>query len=390
MPQEHTRAKERQRVQGPFDARLVKGDRISRNEQFFGIYDKHGTPLPDCDIVSGGLTTKHEKVPQLPERIEVIERPTLFCGLVLEQFGHVLLNSLGRLWALDQLPPDTLLVFTPKRRQHAGDYPHLPAVLSMLGIENDFLVRSQAMRFTNLWTASDLFGERHGGRGTLEFYYWVDRQLLPAPAMENGRKLYVSRSSLGLKMGRYANEIWLEGMLAQQGYEVFHPEKYSLQDQIDAFRRAEKLIFAEGSALHLFAMVRREGQSAAMIKRRRELPPLIKAQMDDRTSAPMLIIDAIKKVYWPPQVSDHLSVSLIDWASVSSELASNGFLPNSTHWQGPNKEEEIHSLEGGLETGQKMLNSAERNAFLKEIRRKKRAKRANATVSSSAGGTTQK
>ena len=57
-------------------------------------------------------------------------------------------------------------------------------------------------------------------------------------------------------------------MLAAEGYQIFHPEKHDLRTQIAAYKAARQIIAAEGSALHLLAMVAQPEQQVAIVVRR--------------------------------------------------------------------------------------------------------------------------
>lgn len=62
-------------------------------------------------------------------------------------------------------------------------------------------------------------------------------------------RVYVSRSSLGPESG-YLGESYVEEALARCGYTVFRPQNHTLIEQLQTYRRAEVLIFGEGSACH--------------------------------------------------------------------------------------------------------------------------------------------
>ena len=81
-------------------------------------------------------------------------------------------------------------------------------------------------------------------------------------------KIYVSRSKLE-REGGFIAETQLEERLAKQGFAVVHPQEHSLSQQIAIYNGASRLIFAEGSALHLFAFVCRPDQAVYIIQRRK-------------------------------------------------------------------------------------------------------------------------
>ncbi len=362
------------KIVGPQIGVHLEGSRISRRERQSACYTENGSALPFSDIRSDELTTYAQTEPEIPTKIPVLEGPVLFAGLVLEQFGHVLMNSLGRLWALEETPPNTKLLFVPKRRQSPAAYPHLRPILESLGINNDFVISRGPLRLPILYTASDIFGERYGGLGSPEFFEWLDRKWADPEPIVAGSSAYFTRSNLGCAVGRYACEDHLERLLVDQGYRVIAPERSSLAEQISFMRTTEKLIFAEGSALHLFAMVRRPEQSAAVILRRERLPQLIAKQLQSRSGPPVKCIQALKNIFWPPVRSDHLSVSLLDFEYLKTELVYSGFIASNARWPSPTDEQELASLNAGLSGNDRMLNRADRAKFLADLRRAKRLK----------------
>ena len=354
---------------GPFDGMLVTGPRETRFRGEFGIYGPDGTALPMSDIAGDELTTFPADQMTWPEDHAEITGPTLFAGLVMEQFGHVLMNSLGRLWALQHLPADTTLVFVPKRKPAPRNYPHLRTVLDMLGVRNDFVITKGPMRLREVYTARDLFGERYGGLGAPEFFAWLDGRLPASGPVDPARKVYLSRSGLGMDVGRFACEDHLETLLAAQGYEIIAPETLSLAEQVALYQSAGRLIFAEGSALHLFSMLRRPEQKVAVILRRDSLPQLIRTQMQSRPGTPVAELHALRRVFWPPRRSDHLSVSLLDFKALRKGLVAADLLAPDAPWEPPSFEAEAISLEAGLEPGEAMLDLKGRREWLRALRK---------------------
>ncbi|MFK7868272.1 MAG: glycosyltransferase 61 family protein [Roseobacter sp.] len=360
-------------VFGPVSAMMVPGETINRMNRVFGFYDDRGQPVASSDIRSGELTTHSDQAVAAPEGVQTVQGPVLFAGLALEQFGHVLINALGRLWALQDLPSETKLVYYPKRKAEIARYPHLLSVLRALGVQNDVILTNTPTRFDALYTATDLFGERYGGLGAPAFFDWLDHRWLPQGPVVTGRKLYVTRSKLGMQAGRYACEDHLEHLLRAGGYDVFAPEAHDLKTQITTFQSAEKLIFAEGSALHLFGMIRRPEQRVAVINRRLAPPPLITTQLSDRKGPAIRQIDVIDRIMWPPRRSDHLAVSTLDFARLRAELLAAELIDPTLQWTVPPSDAVEASLQAGVAPGQRMLTRKEHKKFKQALRAKRAA-----------------
>jgi hypothetical protein len=67
--------------------------------------------------------------------------------------------------------------------------------------------------------------------------------------VERPKKLYVSRSALP-KVGAILGEGYFESVLRNEGFDVFRPEEHTFAVQMDHYRKADTVVFAEGSAAH--------------------------------------------------------------------------------------------------------------------------------------------
>ena len=123
--------------------------------------------------------------------------------------------------------------------------------------------------------------------------------------------------------------------MAEQGYEVFYPERHDLKTQIERYKAATHVVAAEGSAIHLFAMVARADQKLAVIARR-ESGSL--AQINRHVSSfsglePNSII-ALKRTWMPEGTSKRrLGLGEIDLAEIQTQLQKAGFIETqSDEW----------------------------------------------------------
>ena len=104
--------------------------------------------------------------------------------------------------------------------------------------------------------------------GTARLRAAMARRVAQDVAAEGAEELYIGRSELPAGRGNLLGEEALEQMLAAEGYQSFHPEKHDLRTQIAAYKAARQIIAAEGSALHLLAMVAQPEQQVAIVVRR--------------------------------------------------------------------------------------------------------------------------
>ncbi|MDJ0628597.1 MAG: glycosyltransferase 61 family protein [Rhodobacter sp.] len=358
---------------GETQAFSLCGDWITRRRQYFALYDRTGMPYRHSGFSSGRFRNAAEANPDLGRIRKKLGGPVLFAGQVSDQFGHVLLNSIGRLWALERLPDDTTLYYItkyqlPRKKQLHRKHRHLQPVLDLFGIRNKVLITRHSLQIDQAYLASDLFGEVHEGCGAPQFYAWIDRRLPPPGPVEPGRAVYVTRCRLGPGNGRFACEDHLERLLQDRGYTIFAPEQHDLKTQVETFQRAERLIFAEGSALHLYALVARPCQNVAVIHRRMELPPLMINQLRDRPGHRVTVVNAVTDVYWPPKAGDHYSVSVIDFEQVKHALLKARLIDNARGWTEPSPADLQASLSAGLSPGEALLDEAARAEFKRDRR----------------------
>lgn len=351
------------------DAFCTPGDRINRRVTSFGVYDCNGALVPDTSIKTTVWVTRPAKRVSRLQDSSRLFGPSFFAGSVDKQFGFILLNSLGRLPAIDDLPAHTTLVFAAKGAARAVSFNVLPAILRSLGLTNPLLVTETPLAFEELHTGPELFGEALGGKGKPAFYDWIDSRWSRKAKADPNVKLYVTRSGLGPNAGRYACEDHLERLLAQEGYRAFSPEAHSISEQVETFQRAGKLIFAEGSALHLFALIRQPDQISAVIQRRESLPDVMIAQMEDRSGPPTVAINAVSEVWWPPHRGDHLGRSVLNFPMLRDRLVDLGLI-HGKGWAAPSDAELRASLRDGLKEDEDVMTADGRAAWLKQKRAK--------------------
>ncbi|WP_182085130.1 glycosyltransferase 61 family protein [Aureimonas sp. ME7] len=181
-----------------------------------------------------------------------------YAGPLYDHFGHFISEMVHRILpGRAQGLPSRLLFVTARghsvHRNWAGLPPHVRSVLEFLDVgEEDIVVLDQNA------IVDDLFVPRQGAvlNGPPTEAYLdllrthstrrLDRMFGDRPRPE---RIYVSRSALGVP-GGILGERYLEHQFAREGFTIFRPEEHSYPEQIDHYRKAETVVFAEGSACH--------------------------------------------------------------------------------------------------------------------------------------------
>ncbi|MGJ8628394.1 MAG: FkbM family methyltransferase [Sulfitobacter sp.] len=277
--------------------------------------------------------------PKMPaEDIETRKGTWLWGGLLWMHFGHFLVESTARLWALDNLdePIDGIL-FAPKRPRNGSEvHPFQHEFVSLMGTDAPVVSLDAPTRVERLIVPGQGFGLGSLIEGTQSYRDAIARNFAKDIKPEGPDKIYISRSQLPAGRGNLIGEAELEKHLAKQGYTIFHPEKHDLTSQIATYKAARQIIAAEGSALHLLAMVAQADQQVAIIVRR---PSSATVQLQKHLKSfaeikPLMLNQLTRS--WKPTgpAKSRLWMGELNMPALQKDLATAGFIKASkTKWK---------------------------------------------------------
>ncbi|MBD3662884.1 FkbM family methyltransferase [Sulfitobacter aestuariivivens] len=194
----------------------------------------------------------------------------LWGGVLWMHFGHFLVESTSRLWALNTLQDQIDgVLFVPKRPRNGTEvHEFQKEFISLLAPDMPVECIAEPTKVERLIVPGQGFGLGKMIAGTDAFRAAITADFATDIAPDGPEKLYISRSGLPAGRGNLIGETELEAHLSAQGYAIYHPQNHSLTNQIATYKAAKHIIAAEGSALHLLAMVARPTQHVAIIVRR--------------------------------------------------------------------------------------------------------------------------
>ncbi|MEP3332069.1 glycosyltransferase 61 family protein [Sedimentitalea sp.] len=261
----------------------------------------------------------------------------LWGGVLWAHFGHFLVESTSRLWGLEHLdqPVDGVL-FIPKRPRageslrgfHTG-------FLDMMAPDLPIRVATTPMNVEELIVPGQGFGLGLITAGTDRFRAAIHHRFARDIAADGPEKIYLSRSALGLGKGGLLGEERLEELLQAEGYEIFHPQQHDLATQIARYKAAKQVIAADGSAVHLYAMVGRPDQAVAMILRRQSRSNnLLAENVRHFCGTEPTIISALRTewVRKSQKKSSRLSFGELNHEVIGAALARDGFISKQANW----------------------------------------------------------
>lgn len=258
----------------------------------------------------------------------------LYAGHFRGHFGHFLVESTARLWALDHLDekPDSIL-YLPYRGDVAGGERAIRSqrkFFELLGIDIPIRSLEFTRRVERLIVPELGFGWLERYAGSPAYRAFMQTRLSGAAPAEGAEDLYISRARLNAARGGILGETVIEDNLARLGYEIFHPEKHPLEVQIARYKAARRIVALDGSALHLAAYVLRPQSRVAMILRR-SLANVADYDLQFRSFCGVVpdVINVIRRDWVAGEATraDFRSVGEIGFAALFGRLKDLGYVP---------------------------------------------------------------
>ncbi len=314
-----------------------------------GVYDSQGNyqPISQC-LRSARLptTTKPDDNP-LPTAEADLKGAWLFGGLLYQHFGHALLESTARLWARSALPEVNNVAFLMKKQMtwpNKFTRPMRPMMEMMSGGIGEMSGIKVPTRVERLVVPPQAFGTGTMIAGSPDFRAHVQAVLPQQVNPEGAEKIYISRSGLFSKRGRYFAEARIEALLAAEGYRIYHPQTEDLAAQAAQYAAAKVIISSDSSALHLAAFFARPESRVAIVVRRPG-NALGDYQTQYRWFAQVKpdVIDALNGRFYQFE-SAKLSqfselYSELDFPRLGSMLAAKGYVQKPKLWVQPDPNE---------------------------------------------------
>lgn len=228
----------------------------------WGMFDPHGEPLTaSLDHVFPWSQLMYSK-PVSPVAWSEVQSSLpdseyLYIGFVHGHFGHVLIDSLSRLWpVLDGGLNGRKLLHhgLGNWETWANERPWLTDILSGLGLgPSDFVRVVEPVRVRRVvipgrsWQGQTFAHAAHG-----RLCRHIGAALLADTPVASGPPVYLSKTKLaGGGVRRVVNEGQLESFLRARGVEVLYPETLSLREQLALFAADRTVAGTTTSAFHL-------------------------------------------------------------------------------------------------------------------------------------------
>ncbi len=136
----------------------------------------------------------------------------VFMGPLFGHFGHFMVETISRIWAIDQVRDQIDgAIFVPKYQHHAQRNLKIYApLLEALGVTTETVNLEHPTRVERLYVPAQGFGLFQMIEGAPEFRSFVRRYAGKSIAPQGAEKIYISRSGLGAGPGCILGEHRLE------------------------------------------------------------------------------------------------------------------------------------------------------------------------------------
>lgn len=250
----------------------------SINETFAngGVFDSNKEPVKESEFTTRGCQfvqpNKDVLEKQIAEtKLNHIDEPVLYLGVLPNHFGHLLLDIISRLWPMfDQQNKDMKVALL----EETSDARYLTKWISLFGIPLDkILLVQEPVQFEKVYVpqpALNLYMENsdtpngYAHPVVKDIYSRILENVSGSPKFPI-KKVYFSRTKFSNGI-RCFGERPLENIFAKNGYHVFYPETMSEEDQITVVRNADSFACLEGTLQH-HSLFMKDGSELIVLQR---------------------------------------------------------------------------------------------------------------------------
>jgi len=295
-----------------------------------GVFRTDGSFCPMSRTLLSGA--RLSGVPELDETpvAEILPGRWLFAGIGRHHFGHFVVETLIRLWAVgfyrDELDgiliiPKQGMDFSLVMERRYG--PFLDFLTGGLPVH----IAKHPTRVETLLLPSPGFGPLGWVTGTEMFRREIRGRIARHIRPEGADKLYISRLGLGKTEKHVHDETRIEDLLRRAGYDIYHPERHGIEDQLARYMAAGTVIGGDGSAFHLAGFAMPRGARVGLIQRRHR-PKVFDAFIAQLEAFAGASVTPVRPVLPKTDDTPHPSEAAtpIDFDIVEEELDAAGFL----------------------------------------------------------------
>lgn len=234
-------------------------------------------------------------------------------------FGHFIGECVHRLWLREQPEFQDLPVVFVRHEDASGIPGFFEPVLKALGVDN-YLIINDVTELESLVIAEQGKWLQTPPQADYTAPLVCD---LSAEALAGlPKKICLLRGHM--QRGRLVGESWLEQQLEAEGYVSVRPEMLPFEQQLQYLMAAEKIIFSEGTTIHLVDLLPKLDADIVVLNRRPK-SPLPQTSLENKCNS-LYIFRSAEMVYMPKIDGFNRALSFAPMAQVLGFLSDAGFM----------------------------------------------------------------
>lgn len=228
----------------------------------------------------------------------------VYLGWYVSHHGHFLIESLSRLWCAEKLAdhPDVKFLFHfAGHNRGKGLHPDHVKILSLLSIPE------HSVEFIDDWTTVDVLLMPTQAQSLNHYthpdfaslYQHISGKVAGPSDNDLPEKIYISRQNLNFFQNRPFNEVEIEGLMRDHGFEIIYPERMDIIDQIRTFANARVICGYLGSGLYNAVFCNENSHVILMCGEPNPRPPLHHFLIARLTNTRLSVLNSVVPLeYW--------------------------------------------------------------------------------------------
>lgn len=253
------------------------------------------------------------------------DEKVVFCGYMISQWGHFLIETVPRLWYClqedERIDHYVFILENESQRQVEGNYLEF---LRLLGIADKCVFINQPTRYRTVivpelsYSRTQYFTDQY--RET--FQYVVDMALKEGSDTCSSKKIFLSRNHFKKARDTEFGLDLLDNFFAKNGFDIIYPEETSLPKLITLVQEAEVCAASSGTAPHNFLFAQ-QGKKILIMERQATVNE-IQIDLDVVKDFDVTYIDSHYSVYPVSAGGGPFFFAYTEW--FGSFVRTNGYL----------------------------------------------------------------
>ncbi|MFV0293530.1 MAG: glycosyltransferase family 61 protein, partial [Paracoccus sp. (in: a-proteobacteria)] len=278
-------------------------------------------------------------------------RTAVFLGHYSPMFGHFILESTARLWWL--MGPDAKADVSLMLVAQGTDTTIVEAKMREFAALCDidlplFAWPERPVAFRKLITPPQGSGALNLMLAAPEYRQMIVGRFAGSVPPQGSPKVYISRSRLPGRHGTLIEEARLEELLSAEGYEIYHPQQHSFQEQIARYKAADTILGLDSSAFHAVALVAASSRKKIGIIQRRTAPEAyLQAEQLRKFDAASVVVVPCEETAWSPAGVRRAALSMfgtLNFQLAGQILKDSGFIADSGPWAATHPTEKLKAV----------------------------------------------